>query len=361
MFGCGGFSNGTAPARNTYAYLVEENRTNGDMSVAQFQVGSDGSFTALNPPSIASEAYSSYLAADPSGQFFFVNGSENWQVPGNILQLVIGSDGTLSPNSVASITTGNGAGAITFTPNGRFAIVPSVGDNTLSSYSLDSTGSFHLVNSVLAGFGQSSVAIDSTSRFAYVTAGGTGPTGECTLTEYTIAADGTLTPTVTYPLWNSPGTLVVSSGGFLYLNEYMPTTDGGMVPGSIVQFSVGSKGGLNVVKIYSTADSFPGPVVFNPGGTHAYVSNGYLGTSSQFTVDPTTGILAPNGTLVAGGILAMDPSGNYGYAATWGVSGTWAPQVLRYAINSDGTLSGDGTSVMLDPNSFPQGMVITQH
>ena len=357
MFGCGGFSNGGTTAKNTYAYVLEENRTTEGMSIAQFQVASDGTFTALNPASVASQAYSSYPIVNPSGQYFFVNGSQNPLLPGTILPFAIGTDGTLSANAGDSITTGSGAGMIAFTPNGQFAVVPNVGDNTLSSYAVGSTGSLHLVNTVLAGFGPGSVAIDSSGRFAYVTA--SGGDGEFTLTEYVIASDGILTPAVTYPLWSSPGALVVSPQGFLYLNEYMLPYNSS--PGSIIQFSVNeSNGNLNVAKIYATADSDPSGVIFNPAGTYAYVGNG-SGTISQFTVDQSSGILTANGTLPSGYAETMDPSGNYIYTAVWGLNNTWAPQVVRYAINSDGTLSADGTSTMLDTNASPLSLVIAQH
>ena len=365
--GCGGYSvnNSNAAPANTYAYVGEENSSNFAFSVAQFQVSSDGTFTALNPLSITNDAYDYSLTVDPSGKYLFTDGSQNNLTPGAIRQFVIGSDGTLADNPVPTVGTGNLPGSLTFTPNGRFAIAPN-GDNTVSSYALSPTGSLSLINTVLTGFGPNSAVIDSTGQFAYVTAGGFGNTPEFTISEYTISASGALNLAVTYPIWLNPSAMVVSAKGFLYLTEYSPPSYG-TAPGAIVEFSINeANGGLSVIKSYSTADSNPGPIIFDPTGAYAYVNNGDSLTISQFTVDASTGALTQNGADVTSGIGpthgVVDPSGKFLFLVNQGQNNIFSPQVSRFAINPNGTLSPSGTAAAsLGTNNFPFSIAIARH
>jgi 6-phosphogluconolactonase (cycloisomerase 2 family) len=366
--GCTGYSNASsanssmAPA-NTYAYVSEENSSTFGFSVAQFQVSSGGTFTALNPPSVTINASDYSLTTDPSGKYLFTDGSENDLTPGAILQFVIGTDGTLADNSVPTVGTANLPGALAFTPDGRFAITPN-GDNTVSSYALSSTGSLSLINTVLAGFGPNSAVIDSTGQFAYVTAGGLGNTSEFTISEYTISPSGALNLAVTYPLWPNPGAMTVSPRGFLYLTEYTPP-DYGTNPGAIVEFSINeTNGGLSVVNTYSTADSDPGRIIFDPTGAYAYVTNVYSLTISQYSVDASTGALTPNGPDTPVGIGSIsgvvDPSGKFLYLANQGQEDTRSPQVSLFVINADDTLSPDGIAASLATDSYPFAIAIAQ-
>lgn len=367
-FGCSGFSSGrtnSAPTANTYAYVAQLDRSTSAWSIAQFQVASDGTFTALNPQSFAMDASGYSLTADPSGNYVFAEGGQIGQTTGTIYQFTMGSDGTLANNSVPRLTTSNYPGGIVFTPDGRFAIGPS-GDSLVSSYALSSTGTLSLVNTVLAGFGPTSVAIDATGQFAYVTAGTLGSGGEFTLSEYSISRSGTLNLVVTYPIWLNPVGLVVSPKGMLYLSEYTPSTMGGL-PGAIVVFSINEvTGGLSVMQTYTTADSDPGTVLFDPTGTYAYVGNGASQTISQFTVDPGTGALTQNGPdavtgYIGPGSSAVDPSGKFIYCANQGQNNTFSPQVSLLAINPDGTVTPSGTSISLDTNEYPSAIVIARH
>jgi 6-phosphogluconolactonase (cycloisomerase 2 family) len=374
--GCSGYSAGTSgaadpAATSTYAYVVEENSISQGFSVAQYHISSDGTFTALNPGSVSINPYSFSLAADPSGKYLFADGAENDLTPGTILQFVIGSDGTLAPNSVPSVGTGNLPGTLVFTPNGYFAIAPN-GDNTVSSYALSSTGSLSLINTVLAGFNPGPAVIDSTGQFAYVLAGGGGNSPAFTITEYTISSGGALNLVTTYPVdiivgsgSADPGAMVVSPKGFLYLSEYTPSTNGS-APGAIVEFSINeTNGGLSVLNTYSTADSSPGPVIFDPTGAYAYVNNADSLTISQYTVDASTGALTGNGPDVAGGIGPThgiaDPSGEFFYLVNQGGSNSTTPAISRFAINPDGTLAPDGMATTFVSGTYPTVIAIAQH
>ena len=368
--GCSGYSTGSAsngaqPA-NTYVYVGQQSR-DWVFSISQFQVSSDETFTALNPPSVPIDPYDFSLTIDPSGKYLFTVGAENDLTPGGILQFVIGGDGTLAPNSIASVAAGQGAGPLVFTPNGRYAIAPN-SDNTVSSYALSSTGSLSLVNTVLAGYGPTSAVVDSTGKFVYVLAG-TFNISPYTISEYSISSSGALNLVVTYPVdvilpngEPTPTALYISPKGFLYLTEYM-SANSGEGSGAIVEFSIDEEsGGLSIVNIYSTADSNPFPLVFNSTGTYAYVSNGASFTISQLAVDATTGVLTQNGSDVPGGFLrgaVVDPSGKFLFT-TEGQSSGSEPQISLYAINADGTLTPSGTAALLGDNSSAVSIAMAQ-
>lgn len=133
----------------------------------------------------------------------------------------------------------------------------------------------------------------------------------------------------------------------------------------MVEFSIDkTNGGLSVLSAFSTADSNPGPLIFDPTGKYAYVSNQDSFTISQFTVDAVTGALAQNGPDVAGGFGTgcgvVDPSGKFVFAAQ-GQTSTASPQVSLFTINADGTLTPNSAATALDANSFPTSIAIAQH
>lgn len=357
--GCGGYSVGRSDpvALNTYAYVGLENGPDQTFSIAQFQVSSEGIFTALNPASVPVDLYSNSLSADPSGRYLFSGGSENSLAPGEILQFVIGSDGTLAGNATPSVGTGELPGAVAFTPNGRFAVAVNDGDNTVSSYAMNSAGSLSLINTVPTGLNPTLAIIDGTGQFAYVAALGQGNSQLATISEYTIASSGVLTLIVTFDEELIPSAMTRSPSGFLYLTEASPTEDGG-IPGAIVEFSVNEvNGGLSIVNTYSTVDLAPGPVVFTPSGNYAYVTNGYSGTISQFAVDATTGALTQNGADVTGGFspthYIVDPSGKFLYLIQNPIS--------KYAINEDGSLASSETAGSLGAGNGVFATAIAQH
>jgi 6-phosphogluconolactonase (cycloisomerase 2 family) len=299
--------------------------------------------------------YSNSLSADPSGKYLFSSGSENSLAPGEILQFVVGSDGTLAGNATSSVGTGELPGAVAFTPSGRFAVAVNNGDNTVSSYAMNSAGSLSLINTVPTGPNPTLAIVDGTGQFAYVAALGQGNSQLATISEYTIASSGVLTLIVTFDEELIPTAMTRSPGGFLYLTEATPTEWGG-IPGAIVEFSVNEvNGGLSIVNTYNTVDLAPGPVVFTPSGNYAYVTNGYSGTISQFAVDASTGALAQNGADITGGFSPthyfVDPSGKFLYLIQNPIS--------KYEINEDGTLAPGGVAASLGAGNAP--FAIAQH
>jgi 6-phosphogluconolactonase (cycloisomerase 2 family) len=356
--GCSGYSAGASdPAtHNTYAYVGLEDGLSQTFSIAQFQV-SNGIFTPLNPASSPVDLHFYSVNVDPSGKYLFSAGTQNSLAPGEILQFVIGSDGTLAGNAAPGVATGQLPFDLAFTPNGRFALAVNGGDNTVSSYAMNSTGSLTLVNTVPTGFGPLLTIVDSTGQFAYVASQGQVGSEQSTISEYTISSNGTLTLIVTFDEELPPTAMTLSPNGFLYVSEATPTEDGGL-PGAIIEFSVNeANGGLSIVNTYTTVDRVPGPVVFTPGGNYAYVENEDSGTISQFAIDASTGALTQNGADVTSGYTQahciVDPSGKFLYLIQNPIS--------AFGINEDGTLAPGVSAGSLGTDVTALTVAIAQH
>jgi hypothetical protein len=109
---------------------------------------------------------------------------------------------------------------------------------------MNSAGSLNLVNTVPTGLDPILAIVDATGQFAYVAGSGLGDSPQPTISEYTIASDGTLTLIVTFDEELSPTFMTLSPNGFIYLSQATPTEDGGF-PGAIIEFSVNeANGGL---------------------------------------------------------------------------------------------------------------------
>src|SRR5579864_625387 len=155
--GCTGFSHGSSQpsSQTTYVYIGER----GNEAISQFQIANDGTLTPLSPASVPDTAgYGpAFLTTEPAQKFLYASG---YVSPPVIGQFVIGSDGTIAPNSTPVVNGGNAAYPFTFTPNGQFAISPNIAGNTVSTYSLDATGNLTLVSTLPTCFEPIAPAVD---------------------------------------------------------------------------------------------------------------------------------------------------------------------------------------------------------
>jgi len=337
--GCG-FSNSknsTLPATQTYAYVgVGESGT-----VNQFQVASDGTLTPLSPATVPSTAGRGpgWIVTDPSGKYLFTVG---YVSPPVISQFVVGFNGTITPNSSATLNGGDGSYPFIFTPNGQFAIIPGVQSEAVNTYSLSSSGTLTLVDTVASCETQFSsagnpvsAAVDPSGQFVYVGC------LDNAISEYSISANGTLTalvPNDYVPSADLPLNLVVSPKGFLYV------VNNGV--GTVTAFSIDeSTGALANTGSFPTgtgAQSEPEWIAFDPTGAYAYVTNLWDDSVSQFTVNASTGALTMNGPDVPTGQwpiqVVVDPSGKFAFVTNSG-DGT----VSQFTITNTGALNPNGT------------------
>jgi 6-phosphogluconolactonase (cycloisomerase 2 family) len=353
--GCGTGSGPTKQAPTaTYAYVLYQDYSlpNSPSFVAQFRAGSDGALTPLNPPTVpagSSDHYnqSGIMTLDPSNQYLFVG---NWyqDAPGTISQFVIGSDGTLTPNAIPTIPS-NTPAALTFSPNGHFALVADESEATASSYSLGPSGVLNLINTVPSS-GANWAVYDPTGQFAYFSGGNS-------ITLYTVSPNGALNLGVTYntPLQNG---LTLSPQGFLYASGEVDYN------AALGEFSINpSNGGLSIANTFSEAWYQP---VFDPNGSYAYIDNAT--TISILKVDPSTGGLSSGGPDVASGNccsssqIAVDPSGSFLLQTGWTVpsSGPADPHIFSFTVGSGGTLTSTGSISLGSTTVSPLAIAFAQ-
>jgi 6-phosphogluconolactonase len=336
--GCG-LSNGKTakndpPAPTTYAYV--SGGTGG--GIAQFQVTSDGTLAPLSPATIAPPTpYGlGFLTVDPLDQFLFASGIVSNPMVTN--QYLIGSDGTLTANSTPTVNGGNSTNPFIFAPNGQLVVIPSVYNKTVNTYSLSSSGTLELIDTVSVNDYPISAAVDPSGRFLYVS------TDSSIILEYALSASGELTALGPgFVVAAGFGDLQVSPAGFLYAVNGGGIEDGG---GTITAFWIDPSTGQ-----LANAGSFPSGtgsggeptwIAFDPTGAYAYVTNLADSSVSQFTVNATTGALSMNGPDVPAGRwplqVSLDPSGKFAYVVNGGDA-----TISQFTISNTGTLVPNGT------------------
>jgi 6-phosphogluconolactonase (cycloisomerase 2 family) len=149
---------------------------------------------------------------------------------------------------------------------------------------------------VAAGLNANNVAVDPSGRYAYVTVSGTA-----SIAQYTIAADGSLTPMT--PATVVAGTFPISvavhpSGRYVYVANL----GSGAVPGNISQYTIGADGGLAAMATATVdAGARPISVAVDPSGQYVYVANFDSDDVSQYTVGADGSLTAMAPPTVAAG------------------------------------------------------------
>lgn len=138
---------------SSYAYL---SNINGN-SVSEFAIGTDGTLTALNPASVATDIEPVFLAFDPTGKYAYEANYtiEKASPPGTVSQYSVGPGGQLTPMPTKSVPAGNGPSWVAFDPFGKYAYVTNIGDGTqpgtVSEYSIGTDGALTLIGTINAG------------------------------------------------------------------------------------------------------------------------------------------------------------------------------------------------------------------
>ena len=194
------------------------------------------------------------------------------------------------------------------------------------------------------GGGSGSVAATGTTtvRSAYV-----ANYGANNISQYTIdPTTGALTPktTATVAAGINPTSVVVDPSG---KHAYVANS----VDSFISQYTIGAGGGLvAMTPVQSGSAPGAGPISIAISGGYAYAANNTsIGDVTQFSIDPTTGVLTNLATVVAGinpvyVAVTPDPAVNkYAYVVNAGVPVCYAPvgtcvvvapTISEYSINS---------------------------
>jgi 6-phosphogluconolactonase (cycloisomerase 2 family) len=227
-----------------------------------------------------------FLATPLRAQFVYVTND----FPSTVSAYSIGSNGALTPVPGSPFAAGGFPSSVAVDPTSKFAYV--AGTNTVSAYSIASNGALTPVpGSPFAAPGAASVAVDPTGKFAYVA-------GTSNVSAYSIGSNGTLTPVPGSPFaaGSIPSSVAVDpTGKFAYVANL-----GGFVPGTVSAYSIGSNGILTPVPGSPfAAGSFSKSVAVDPTGKFAYLASFGLASPGGFFVPSTVWAysIGSNGTL----------------------------------------------------------------
>jgi hypothetical protein len=269
---------------------------------------------------------------------------------------MIGSDGSLTPLSVASVSAGVDPRAVVADQTGHYVYAANQGDNTISQYAIGVGGGLLALSPAAVpvplqnGLGFS-LSIDPQGRFLYLVFVIENPasiSGPSYIAQYSIGSDGTLTP-LAPPYVNVPfpvsGALAIDPGG-----RYAYLAGEGSAGHFVAQFSIGADGTLAPLEPATvSAENGASGVVIAPNGQGAYVlgicvDNACDGEAALFTVG-SSGTLSSTGTTTLTGFnvhpvaMLIDNSGLNAYLLTnaMGVD-TNTGAVYQYTVDSSGAL-----------------------
>lgn len=197
-----------------FAYMADGGGGSGGVSMYAIN-GTTGDLTSIGTTGAGN--LSSSMAVDPSGNFVYVaNESDTSNAAGNLSMYTINATtGALA--SIGTIAAGINPSSMVVDPTGKFAYVTNAGSNDVSMYTINATtGALASIGTIAAGTAPVSVAVDPAGKFAYVTNSGSN-----NVSMYTInTATGALTPIGTIGAGQSPTSIAVHpSGKFAYVTD----------------------------------------------------------------------------------------------------------------------------------------------
>jgi 6-phosphogluconolactonase (cycloisomerase 2 family) len=340
-------------------------------SISAFSLDAAGVPTAL--PGLTAVTPQPYqVSVDPSGRFLYqANVAANEvtsysidQTTGALTKLQAGgtSRSGAQPVFIGAFVSPTNSAPFTFSP--KFAYVPNVADNSISTYSSDpTTGKLSAVGTPLpSGVAPQAVAASFRGDFAFVASAGATPmTTAGTVSAYAInAATGALSGSGgSLPTGKGPSSLATDrSGRFLYVANTFDAT--------ISSYNVDPTNGALTANGAPTPVAFGNPigVVVDPTGQNLYA----LGVDSVefFEIDATTGAITPSQgeyplfgpslvTLPQTGAsqITVDPSGNFAYIPIFSAKMVAVYQIDPYSgvlYNPQSITTGRAnTSIAIDP------------
>lgn len=312
-------------------------------AVYEYSVSGDGTLSPLSQPSIAAGINPSALVVVGNGEYVYVVNAGD----GTISQYAVATDATLTPLSPATVTNpgmhtlGTTGGAATTDPLNQYLYVVNTADDDISQFSIGLDGRLTPLATATVATGIAPVSVvtpqsvNAAAENAYyvLNSGATGDAGS--VSQYTQAADGTLTLTSAAPLPAGTNPSVISIGASATFVYVFSNCDGTQCLSSIRQFSVGTNGVLT--------DS--GNVVST--GSHTVG----VGMAFASDVDMVTGYVLSNATSVntTSGALSTYQVGSSGdLVATSSPSQSTAGRAV--ALSETGKV---GTLYVLTSNTGP--------
>ena len=169
-----------------------------DATVSMFTINqTTGVLTPTSPATVLTGGIPFQVVVAPSGKFaYVVNNLSGGEMTDGVWQYTLNSvTGVLTQNTPPAVAAGNAPTAIAVDPTSRFAYVVNRNDNTVSMYTIDpSTGNLTLNSTASNPTGTIAtltepfrIDFDPTGKFVYVTNEGSPAS------IYTVNSDGTLT------------------------------------------------------------------------------------------------------------------------------------------------------------------------
>jgi DNA-binding beta-propeller fold protein YncE len=326
--------------------------TNADSgNVSQYDAAG-GALSPLSPPTVSTVTPSpGGVAVTPDGKTAYVTTTEFFGTPeieAAVLQYSVGTDGALRLQASAPLPPNANPGPLVVSPNGRsLYVINTSGDGSVIQYTVEAGGALSLKAPATVPTVEpipARLAISPDGRSLYVTTDFL-PEGQMrSVSQYTVASDGTLSPksppavpSGSGPLEGPDGVAVSPDSRSVYVADD-PGEFG--VSGVISQYTAGADGTLSA-KSPPTVPTGNNPfeLEVSPDGGSLYLTDSEVtGAVFQYTAG-VGGALAPKSpaTVVAGRFplgIAISADGKSIYAANAGDN-----TVSQYAVGADGTLS----------------------
>jgi 6-phosphogluconolactonase (cycloisomerase 2 family) len=259
----------------------------------------------------------------------------------NVSQYNVTNGGGLTPMSTPTVTAGTGPFSIAIDPSKHYAYVANYGtdntpNDTVSQYTIAASGALTPMSQPTVTTGLGPNGVTATAKSVYVANYNGG-----SVSQYTIQSDGSLLPMTTASVPAGAGAAMVAltpSGTY----AYVPNVTDGTVSGYSVNSTTGALTSLGAAFPAGTGADF---VAIDPSGKYAYVANSNGGSISQYAINATTGSLSPltpaTVTTINPGSIAIDPKGPYVYVAngTSSQNATQGQSVSQYTIAANGALT----------------------
>jgi 6-phosphogluconolactonase (cycloisomerase 2 family) len=288
------------------------------------------------------------VAVSADGRSAYVTTTEVYDTPAveaAVLWYSVGTDGSLTLQSSVATPPNTAPGTLAVSPDGRSLYVANIaGDGSVIQYSVGAAGALGLKSPATVPTGQGSpqrLAVSLDGRSVYVTTFSGDPLiGEGSIAQYSVGADGTLSPksppevsTAAVPV----GVAVSPDSKTVYVAND-PSLDG--TSGVVSQYEASADGALSAKSPPTvTTGENPFEISISPNGQSVYVTDSEIaGSVFQYAVGATGALSPKSPAAVAAGQnplgIAVHPDGRSVYAANGG-----GGSVSQYSVEAGGTLN----------------------
>jgi len=323
---------GTIDPTNTYLYVPM-----GNNNVSSFQITSNGQLSTPGTVSAVGGATSflTNIVINPSGKYAYV--VDNSVTPSNIYAFQVGTGGALGPAIGSAVTAGNTSFGMTIDPTSALLAVDNQFSDTISLFSIGSTGALTSLVPASTGAAPLFLAFDIGTAAAQVAPAEVVTANKTTgdISAFT-AASGVLTADPKAPYAGVAGNSQIGSSvtGSLF---FTGSASGKQLAGygfnaantPAIAALAGSPYGL-------TPAGAAGTVIADPSNLFAYVADTTNGQVDVYGYNSTTNSLAagtPSTGLTALQALVSDPQANFVFALSSNGS------ITAIELSNNGTLS----------------------